>query len=57
LSLGYDQPLYVVAADHRGSFRKKMVGIPGDPTPGEVARISDAKSVIWDGMVQARTTP
>jgi myo-inositol catabolism protein IolC len=53
MSLGYDQPLYILAADRRGSFQKKMFGIPGDPTPEEAARISDAKGLIWDGMVQA----
>ena len=53
MALGYDGKLYILAFDHRGSFQKKMFGIPGEPTPEEVARISDAKSVIWDGMVEA----
>ena len=33
MALGYDRPLYILAADHRGSFQKKMFGIQGDPSP------------------------
>ena len=43
MDLGYDQPLYILAFDHRGSFQKKMLGhrgrlrLPrtasGSPTP------------------------
>jgi hypothetical protein len=32
MPLGYDQPLYILAADHRGSFQKKMFGIAGEPS-------------------------
>ncbi|HEY3239451.1 MAG TPA: DUF2090 domain-containing protein, partial [Acidimicrobiia bacterium] len=53
MSLGYDQRLYILACDHRGSFQKKMFGISGEPTPEEAATISDAKSVIADGMYLA----
>jgi myo-inositol catabolism protein IolC len=51
--LGYTEPLYVLAFDHRGSFQKKMLGIAGDPTPEEGARIADAKRVIFEGFDQA----
>ena len=53
MALGYDGKLYILAFDHRGSFQKKMFGIEGDPTPDETARIADAKSLIFDGMVIA----
>jgi myo-inositol catabolism protein IolC len=53
MSLGYDQRLYILACDHRGSFQKKMFGIPGQPTAEESARISDAKAVIFEGMMKA----
>ena len=42
--LGYDQQLYVLAFDHRGSF-EKMVGDP--------ARVPGAKQLIWEGFEHA----
>src|SRR6201981_718002 len=53
MSLGYDGKLYILAFDHRGSFQKKMFGIAGDPTPEETATISDAKKLIFEGMLEA----
>src|SRR5205807_2480161 len=53
MALGYDGRLYVLAFDHRGSFQKKMFGIEGDPTPEEIETISDAKRLIFEGMVEA----
>ncbi len=53
MALGYDGKLYILAFDHRGSFQKKMFGIEGDPTPEETERISDAKRLIFEGMLEA----
>jgi 5-dehydro-2-deoxygluconokinase len=53
MDLGYDGKLYILAFDHRGSFQKKMFGIEGDPTPEETATISDAKHLIFEGMLRA----
>jgi myo-inositol catabolism protein IolC len=53
MGLGYDGKLYILAFDHRGSFQKKMFGIEGDPTPEETEKISDAKRVIFEGMLEA----
>jgi myo-inositol catabolism protein IolC len=50
---GYTESLYILAFDHRGSFQKKMLGIAGDPTPEDSAKISDAKKVIFEGFQQA----
>ena len=50
MALGYHGKLYILAFDHRGSFQKKMFGIPGDPTPEEAERISDAKRLIFEAM-------
>jgi myo-inositol catabolism protein IolC len=50
MALGYDDKLYILAFDHRGSFQKKMFGIEGDPTPDETATITDAKRLIFEGM-------
>src|ERR687893_2300874 len=53
MTLGYDGTLYILAFDHRGSFQKKMFGIEGDPSEEETATISDAKHLIFEGMVKA----
>ena len=53
MALGYDGKLYILAFDHRGSFQKKMFGIQGDPSPEETETISDAKRLIFEGMLAA----
>jgi myo-inositol catabolism protein IolC len=53
MALGYDGKLYILAFDHRGSFQKKMFGIPGDPTPEQVETIADAKRLIFEGTLVA----
>jgi myo-inositol catabolism protein IolC len=53
MALGYDGKLYILAFDHRGSFQKKMFGIEGDPTPEQVETISDAKKLIFEGVLEA----
>jgi myo-inositol catabolism protein IolC len=53
MGLGYDGKLYILAFDHRGSFQKKMFGIEGDPTAEETEQISDAKHLIFEGMLKA----
>jgi myo-inositol catabolism protein IolC len=53
VTLGYDKTLYILAFDHRGSF-EKMFGISGrEPTEEDTARISDAKSLIFEGFQRA----
>jgi myo-inositol catabolism protein IolC len=53
MALGYDGKLYILAFDHRGSFQKKMFGIEGDPSPEQAETISDAKHLIFEGMLKA----
>ena len=53
MTLGYDGKLYILAFDHRGSFQKKMFGIEGDPSEEQTATISDAKHLIFEGMLKA----
>jgi len=50
---GYDQKLYILAFDHRGSFQKKFFGIEGEPDPEQTAIIADAKHLIFEGMLRA----
>jgi 5-dehydro-2-deoxygluconokinase len=52
-TLGYDQPLYILPFDHRGSFQTKMFGWHGNLTPAQTAEIAAAKQVIYDGFKAA----
>jgi myo-inositol catabolism protein IolC len=49
---GYDGELFILAFDHRGSFKKKMFSI-GEPQPGDQERLEAAKTVVWQGFKQA----
>ena len=53
MTLGYDEKLYILAFDHRGSFQKKFFGIEGEPDPEQTAIIAGAKHLIFEGMLQA----
>ena len=50
---GFDQPLYILPFDHRGSFQKKMFGWDGVLTAGQTEEIAAAKRVIYDGFLAA----
>jgi len=52
-TLGYDQRLYILPFDHRGSFVTKMFGWHGGLTPAQTAEIAAAKRVIYDGFKAA----
>src|SRR4051812_36911387 len=53
MALGYDGKLFILAFDHRGSFQKKMFGIEGDPSEEQTQTITDAKHLIFEGMLAA----
>jgi myo-inositol catabolism protein IolC len=53
MTLGFDQPLYVLPFDHRGSFETGMFGWTGALTPEQTAQIAEAKRVIYDGFKRA----
>jgi 5-dehydro-2-deoxygluconokinase len=50
---GYDQPLYIMPFDHRGSFETKMFGWHEPLTEEQTSEIAAAKQVIYDGFKQA----
>jgi len=52
-TLGFDQPLYILPFDHRGSFQKKMFGWDGHLGPQQTAEIAAAKRVIYDAFTEA----
>ncbi len=54
MALGYDQQLFILAFDHRGSSHlRTLFGVTGEPGPQDRARITDAKSMIFDGFARA----
>jgi 5-dehydro-2-deoxygluconokinase len=50
MDLGFDQPLYVLPFDHRGTFQTKMFGWEGALTVEQTAEISALEQVICDGF-------
>ncbi len=50
---GFDQPLYVLPFDHRGSFQTKMFGWKGPLNEQQTAEVAAAKQVIYDGFKAA----
>jgi myo-inositol catabolism protein IolC len=53
MTLGYNQPLYILPFDHRGSFQTGMFGWKGPLSPEQTAQIATAKQVIYDGLKAA----
>lgn len=53
MTIGFDQPLYVLPFDHRGSFKAKMFGWKGTLTAAQTAEIAAAKQVIYDAFKRA----
>jgi myo-inositol catabolism protein IolC len=52
MTFGYDEPLYLLAFDHRGSFEKGLFGTK-EPVSAEVkAGIVDAKELIFEAHVE-----
>jgi myo-inositol catabolism protein IolC len=56
VNLGFDQPLYILPFDHRGSFQTKMFGFAGRLTLEQTAQIAAAKKVIYDAFQAAVAT-
>ncbi len=52
-TIGFNEPLYVLPFDHRGSFQNKMFGWTGTLSPDQTAEIASAKQVIYDGFKAA----
>src|SRR4051812_31067704 len=53
MTIGYDQPLYILPFDHRGTFQKNMFGWKGTLTDEQTAEIAATKQVIYDGFKAA----
>ena len=47
----HDDPLFILAMDHRASFGKTLFGVKDDrPDPEQVAAMASAKQMIFDGL-------
>jgi len=53
MQVGFDGKLFILAFDHRGSFQKKFFGIDGEPDAEQTRQISDAKHLIFEGLLAA----
>jgi myo-inositol catabolism protein IolC len=52
----HDDPLFILAMDHRASFGKTLFGVVDDhPDRGRLAAMTAAKQLIYDGLREART--
>jgi myo-inositol catabolism protein IolC len=49
MDLGYDGRLFILAFDHRGSFKTKMFGLAEDDD-SQAERLREAKRLVWDGF-------
>ena len=52
MTLGYQGRLYILAFDHRGSFRK-MFGVGADASAEQMDRLKSAKKLVWEGVQHA----
>lgn len=51
--LGYTQPLYILAFDHRASFIKKMFGEVDALSAEQIGKIKEYKQIIYEGFLNA----
>ena len=52
---GYNNDLYILAFDHRGTLTKGLLGVEGrEPSKEEISRVSEMKNIIFDGFLSAK---
>jgi len=52
---GYNNDLYILAFDHRGTLTKGLLGVEGrEPSQDEISRVSEMKNIIFDGFLSAK---
>jgi myo-inositol catabolism protein IolC len=45
-----EEPLFILAMDHRASFAKDVFGITGEWSPSDLMRMRQAKTLIYEGL-------
>jgi len=53
MTVGYNQPLYILPFDHRASFQTGLFGWKGDLTDAQTARVAESKQVVYEGFKAA----
>jgi 5-dehydro-2-deoxygluconokinase len=53
MTRGFDQPLYVMPFDHRGSFQTGLFGWKPPLSDAQTAEIASSKQIIYDGFLAA----
>jgi 5-dehydro-2-deoxygluconokinase len=53
VTIGYDQPLYLLPFDHRATFSKNLFGWSEPLSPEQTAEVAAVKRVIFDGFKTA----
>src|SRR4051812_7257128 len=48
--IGFDNPLYILPFDHRGSFQTQMFGWEGALSSDQTAKIASTKQIIYEGF-------
>ena len=52
---GYNNDLYILAFDHRGTLTKGLLEVEGrEPSQDEISRVSEMKNIIFDGFLSAK---
>lgn len=51
--IGFNESLYILPFDHRGSFQTKMFGWTGTLSASQTAEITATKRIIYDGFKSA----
>ena len=51
--LGFEEPLYVLPFDHRGSFQSGLFGWNGTLTSEQTERVASSKAIIYEGLLAA----
>ena len=45
-----DEPLFILAMDHRTSFAKDLFGVTGTPAEKELEKMRQAKALVYEGL-------
>ncbi|MEO8505407.1 MAG: DUF2090 domain-containing protein [Acidobacteriota bacterium] len=53
MTLGFDRPLYLLPFDHRESFESGLFGLKPPLSPEQVASVTAAKRLVYDGFQAA----
>ena len=54
-TIGFNEPLYILPFDHRGSFQSNMFGWSGTLNSAQTAEIAAAQQIIYHGFKAAES--